>query len=455
MIRFDTVVLGGGLPGMVAGLIAQSDKRERTVLVIESASRLGGGMAGCIAMGVEFDLGTHIPQETGIARIDNLFKLAIRTEILQRLTSSVGDRAGWMVNGRVYSDSAYLDILQLDPNLASAVLEHVTSSWAKSGELSGKSSRQCPVETVAESWYGSVVSRELILPMMHKWFGDSESLSGFVLELANMSRLRVADETRWRSLASSANFRSRVAFPFQGRLPSQYQHNRMSLYPRNGTAAAFVSGFAALCRSREIELLLDARVQAIDLSNRVITVLHANEQHEIKYGQLISTLGPLTTLQLLGGEATTGIERVSHYFVHHILSGPIESELCYLYVSANSSPVFRVTNYRAFSGRDDDCRLTTEILSTKTIAPDFAVSESEDILRSSNFLGQNQIVRSAVSLSRSSFPRPTLSLFNQFHTAAIQISPLENDSFIVTGIGANGEMFFQNEILRHVSSKLP
>lgn len=452
--HFDTVVLGGGVSGLMAGLLAQRKRPNSKILVIEASGRLGGVMAGGRAMGEYFDFGTHIPQETGIGAIDELFERAIDPSSLQRMSSEVGDRAGTLVDERLFVDTPYLDLLCLNSEIAQRVVSHIVGKPQMDRSDLDIPIRLQSAEKVAKDWYGDHATRTTILPILRNWFGDTKSLSGFALELVNLTRLSVVDELTWLSHASSSSFRQRVAFPFQLRLPAEYKHNRKSIYPKYGSSLDFVEGLERLCAEQAVEISIRSRVKSIDLDSRRMKLERSDGQLEIRFRRLISTLGPIHTLPLVGGSPSLLIERCGSKIIHHVAKKPIKSELCYVYVYSAKSPVFRITNYRAFSGRSDDCRFTSELLAPETIDDDFAVMEAEKVLQSSGLVEAGESLQSSIELVAAGFPSPKISTFVQFHLAAAQLAPLESDDFIVTGVGAQGTAFFQSEILRHLHSRL-
>jgi len=452
--HFDTVVLGGGLSGLVAGLLAQRKYPNGRTLVIEASGRLGGVMAGSRAVGECFDLGTHIPQETGIGVVDELFERALDQNSLQRMSSEVGDRAGTLVDQRLFVDTSYFDLLCINSEIAKRVLAHVVGKPDTDRPDPHTPIRLRPAEEVARDWFGDEATNTMILPILRNWFGDTSLLSGFALELVNLTRLRVVDELTWLSHASSSSFRQRVAFPHQLRLPAEFKHNRKSIYPKCGSSISFVEGFERLCAEREVELSIKSRVRWIDLASRRLKLERRDEKLEIGFHRLISTLGPLHTLPLVVEGVSPMIERCVSKIIHHIAERPTKSELCYIYAYSERSPVFRVTNYQAFSGRTGDCRFTSELLAPETISDEFAIAEAERALQSSGFVELGGRVQSFTEPLAGGFPSPKISTFEQFQMATAQLALLESDDFIVTGIGAQGTAFFQSEILRHLSSRL-
>lgn len=452
--HFDTVVLGGGISGLIAALLVRESDSDGSIIVFESSERLGGAVAGSQFLGSDFDLGTHIFQETGVNRVDGLLRQAVGEANLNVMDSSEGDRAGTIVDDRIYQDTQYLNLSELNRDLAIHVVDHVTQGASSVEALSFSGVRHRPIATVANSWFGRHTTDSILLPTISKWFGDPEPLSGFALELANLTRLQAANESVWQHHARSRWFRMRIAYPDQKRLPLEFRHTRKSLYPRYGSSQKFVDGLKKMCIFSNIKIATKTRLSHVDLVTRRASISGETLSGQLSFRRLVSTLGPLSTVSLIGGGTGVQADRVETRIVNHLLSSPTDSDLCYLYVHTRNTPVFRITNYRAFSGHSDDRRLTTELISPAQLTDDRVILEAEKILYGSGLLNGNSKVKSEIVPYPGGFPRPTVAMFGAYLAASRDLEPLTSDDFVVSGVGAAGSVFFQNEVLLHLHSKL-
>jgi len=450
MVQPD-LVLGGGLGGLVAALRLKQIRPQSEVVLIESSSNLGGALRGCTAMGADFDLGTHIPQQTGIPAIDGLLEQSVPEDLLRRMPSRIGDRSGTMNGANLCVESGFPDLLGSNPSIAGEVVAHVLAGVKVSESTA---IRGTPVRDVAERWFGPRATRESVLPLVAKLFGPIDGLSGFALELANLTRVRAADEPTWMAHRHDSAFRGRIAFPDQARLPVEYSHSRMSLYPLRGGSGAFVAGLVGLCNEAGVRILNGHRVVALDPESRRVDLSTGPERVTLAYRSLLSTLGPLLTIQLLRGEAMPGSDRVRYRLVHHLADPAPTPDACYLYDHELASPIFRVTCYRAFSGMPDDVRLTTEVLGRDDI-PDVALASTiERRLIEAGVLRVGSTVRSEVMGVRGGFPVPSVETFRNYAAAADALRRYEGPELVVTGVGSDGSAFFQGEVLRHVHASL-
>lgn len=454
MMDSQVVVLGGGITGLVASILAVDLMPRTQVLLIESSRQLGGALAGFKTLGEKFDLGTHIPQQLGNAVIDEIIESAIKPEQLQRFSSKQGDRAGTIQGGRVYSDSSYLDVLDTKPDLARCVIAHVLSTSDGKNSFSSAEIRRSSARTVSSAWFGDEASEQLVMPLLAHWFGDNTQLSGFALQLANLTRLRAADHEEWLKHSGLSEFRNRIAFPHQSDLPIALQHGRQSLYPRNGDASLFVLGLAARAREKGVVIKTGVKVHKVDARNKSIEIVENESVSRVPYRQLISTVGPVTTLKLVDHNVRFEIERVQLRLVHHRVDPVVDSDLCYAYATGLDSRVFRVTNYRGFSGKPSDNRLTTELFLGGSMGDSELIGHAEEFLRRSGLLHSGARITSSVSPPLGGYPSPTVATFEKFGMAAELLSTYEGNDLIIAGVGSGGTAFFQNEILAHLYEQL-
>lgn len=448
------VVLGGGVGGLVAGLLLKRRDAGADVTILEGSESLGGAMRGCSRMGEIFDLGTHIPQQTGIPEVDSLVEASVQPDDLIRMPSSVGDFAGTFHGDSVRLDTPYLDLLHADPVAAGSVVEHVVGGEVHSERRATGDPRSAPVGSVAEAWFGRGAAESFVMPLVGRLFGDRQLLSGFALELANLTRVRAADAGTWMAHSPSPWFRSRIAYPDQRSLPEQFRHSRKSLYARNGNSGTFVDGLLRQCIAEGIKIETECRVQRIDLARRLIDVALGGDRQSIGYDRLVSTLGPSVTAILLGEEAPQGAERIEYRLVHHVLRHVVRSEGCYFYDHDDRSPIFRVTNYGAFSGRSDDRRLTTEVLGRDEVPDDRLAALVERRLTAVGLVEEGGFLDRVVDRQGGGFPLPTVRTFEHFEKSARTVAVVEDDRFVVGGVGSSGTAFFQNEVIRDLHRRL-
>lgn len=449
--KYDFVVIGGSLPGMVAALVLKKKYPNSSVLLVDGAQELGGNLIGHNALGTHFDSGTHILQEIGDEQVDNLIASVVSPQNLVVLDSAIGDFAATIKENKIWSATGFPDVLAQDPKLANQISMEVMDSNDKHNQESQTSFdlRRCNIYEAAVKRYGQSASVEVVMPLVRRIFGESSDLSGFALELCNLTRLRLVDTVTWNSQIVPRGLQDRIAYPDQSFLPSQFRHKRKSLYSRERGASDFVRGLLRECVARGIEVLTSTKVEVIGVEERSITLAGSFGLREIQYHQLFSSVGSSRTKMLVTQQNPSLNLHTTLRLIHIVLKEPTVSKVCYFYSQDESSVVFRITNYSAFSGRENDCRLTVESIGQSHLSDEVL---KRLVLREIIEAGitQDGLVDKSECLSvPNGYPIPTVATFESFLASSNFVRDFEKNGLFTSGIGAGDGLFFQNEILRH------
>jgi hypothetical protein len=113
-----------------------------------------------------------------------------------------------------------------------------------------------------------------------------------------------------------------------------------------------------------------------------------------------------------------------------------------------------VTNYSAFSGRELDYRITVETIGNEHLSDEELLVAVEKELIEVNIIDSGMIRNSICMSGQNVFPQPSPETFKQFSDSENFVKDFEGDGLITSGLGAANGIFFQNEVLRHVVSRL-
>jgi hypothetical protein len=116
--------------------------------------------------------------------------------------------------------------------------------------------------------------------------------------------------------------------------------------------------------------------------------------------------------------------------------------------------IFRITNYAAFSGRSNDKRVTVEVIGAESLSDQLLLKTVElELVRSQ--LIEKDSIEDSICLSNSyGYPIPTVETFNQFNLDDLELREHEQSGLVTCGLGVSGGLFFQNEILLDLISKV-
>jgi len=132
---------------------------------------------------------------------------------------------------------------------------------------------------------------------------------------------------------------------------------------------------------------------------------------------------------------------ISHRLIHINLKSPTQSDLCYFYAFDPKFDFFRVTNYRAFSGNPEDCRVTIEILGNEEL-DDVSIMERVDSQISAlGFWKAQSIAWHAVEHLGSGLPAPTIKNMKAIRKLNTHLQENLRAHIKICGIGSDNGVF--------------
>jgi len=447
------VVVGGGIGGLVAAFALRQKFPNSDVTLIERNTELGGLLAGVEYPdhGLYFDIGTHIFQEIGLPELDAILLSAAHKSDLLHFPVGEGDLAGVVFSGRLQENSYFPDLrgAMIDPDIAEAVRLHIGAK----GDLPGID-RLKPALQTAIGRFGKVFTERVVAPTLARAFGcEAQHLAGFALELAGWSRVVLDDHAEWSKRITEERYRALVAVPDQRELPNSMHHGRRSFYSRHRGTRAFIDGISAGLRDKGVEFLCGATITSMKLDSRRINLIdqYGRERALTADGIVIAT-GVIGAAQLLGIDlASKGFDRPMPHWVMNIeLEESCESDLCYVNGFDESCDWYRITNYRAFSGDNDDRRLTIEVVGRHDVDPLSWPKQLAAQLRSIGLIQSDEIGFADARKLSSGFPAPTLRNLQALAGLGAELNAAMPDGVILGGLGSRSGLFFQNEVVSDI-----
>jgi protoporphyrinogen oxidase len=454
--NFDVVVIGGSLPALVGALLIKKRNPEMSIVLVEGSHSLGGNLLGVDVLGQHFENGTHILQEIGDAEVDAIIRSAVDGNDLIQLDSNLGDVAGTIKDGKVWESTAYPDVFGQDSELALRIMNQIRDLKVSNlGVIKqNESFRTLDFESAATERFGVLAKDRVLLPIVQRLFGKNNDLSGFAMELCNLTRLRLVDELFWNDQIPQLELQDRVAYPDQHLLPQSYKHNKKSLYSSNRGAADFVEGLGQICRAKGIDLELNTKVLNIDMNHKSIDLESNGDKRTVSFHNLLSCVGTTATNTLVTGNKPKNGNRLKYRLVHFVLKSPMKTGVCYYYSHDASSVVFRITNYAAFSGRSNEKRVTVEVIGADSVPDQLLLKTVEMELVRSQLIEEDSIEDSICLSNLYGYPIPTVETFHQFNFDDLELKEHLQSGLVTCGLGVSGGLFFQNEILIDLISKI-
>jgi hypothetical protein len=443
------VIIGGGITGLMAGLGAKQANPQAQITVLERAPQMGGLLTGVdyLDHGLYFDLGTHIFQETGNAEYDSALLEGVPRQDLLHFPVGQGDLSGSVFDGRLQEGTHFPDIRRhLDAaSLIASVHKHIRG-MRQISDLD----RSAPLLETAAVRFGRTYAEKVLAPALeHVYCTPADKLSGFAMQLPGLTRVVVDDHENWmRDTVSEGPYRAVVAVPDQRRLPASMRHTRRSFYSRSHGSRAFVDGVTQRLSTAGASLVTDVRIGRLNLQRSLIEYQAAGDVHTIRYDRLVMATGAIGAAHLLKLNLSDfQFDRpMPHWLIHLRLVESCPSDLCYLYGLDLACEWYRVTNYRAFSGDDTDRRLTVEVLGREHIDNEVWPQKVVEHLAAVGLLKSAAYDFSAVMRLPAGFPSPTRNNIFSLMSLGARAAAVLPSNAVLCGIGANGGLFFQNEV---------
>lgn len=209
MLHADYIIVGAGISGLTSALTILNDDPNAKLLVVDSADRVGGLLRSEQFDGVEFDFGTHIPEQTSYEELNNLLFSFDNANLWHKLPAlTVGN---YFAN-RLNEHSQFPD-LTTDAALGEKVLSELLN-------LSGEAWRGGNLQSYVTHHYGATVAADVLSPLMYKFANrDLAELSQQALKYYGLSRLICADREKSIALKQAEHLDRVLAFKHDAEKP--------------------------------------------------------------------------------------------------------------------------------------------------------------------------------------------------------------------------------------------
>lgn len=453
----NTIVVGGGISGLVSACIAT--ERGEKVTVIE-ADRQVGGLLRKLDYGKfgVFDCGMHNMYDTGVAALDEFLIGLLPASAWQMLQGEKRDLAGVYVNGGLQTNSPYIDLRRLGPEKRKPLLGDLMIALSRDDESAADSAG-----AFARRHFGDAIAETAILPVVRKLFRrDPDELDRFATQLTPLSRVILFDEEQQSDLMESALMRSRVAYPDQRHLPLRWSAQRSSYYPKQFGIHRVVDALNDRLVRQGARVLRETRPVSIRRQSDAIAGIEcatpSGTVHVDGIDRLLWTAALPPLASLLGikpGDARP--DRPQRTVVTNLLlRKPARmGDLYYFYCYDPAYDCFRVTDYTAYcegavrdAGRplchemlvNDDALESPEALARRAVRElvSMRVVESE-----------SDIAFARTEILASGFPMPTRNNVAILGKMRNEIAELAIGNLLLSGVLAEPGLFFQRDVLAH------
>jgi len=446
-------IVGGGIAGLFAALVVKSLKPDAIVTIIESEKNLGGLLSGLTHEGVSFDTGVHTFYETGHPDVDSLLFSVVPTGGWNKLSGSRRDIGGIFQNGYLNLGNSYLNFLNLESDTLNSLQKSFLTKFDSSQQLDFQNAY-----STLESKFGSELVDSGLSQFITKFTGaDPRTISTAVTSILPLSRVNLFSEEIHRARFSDREWNSRISYPDQRRLPELLTPTKSAYYPSNYGTQLYIDALVAKLDS--LGVVLKAGTKIVGLSNSKVAT---DRGDEITFDLCFWATHPLVLTRLLG-EASQVIPNTNSVpmktaIVSYLLKRePKMADLYYAYDSTSghishrfSSPI----NFCAKSKIDNLFRFTNEVVYHEEMTGSQIMAKSSQELIKLGIFEPQDVHASYVNLVSGGYPNfnVELSLSTQEYLKE-KLGALPK-SVLPVGIMSEPDLFFQNDILMNVYSKV-
>jgi protoporphyrinogen oxidase len=458
------VVVGAGLNGLVLARVMQQ-RSTLPVVLLDSAPGTGGLFQSWSYPGYgTYDHGVHIFQDTGVEEIETIIRSTLRDDDWQDLRGFKREIAGLFFNGRLQTNTAFLD------------LRHHKDRHALFGgmlECLNQSSPTDPAELsfnkIIAKKFGTPILRDVIGPIVEGIYGRPvDELQKLAATLTPFHRVVFFDEENMPDLMLSESIRALLGFPEQKKLPLQYSSGLGSYYPKKFGLQKVIDNLTSAILAAGGEIKLNAKISKIEpASHRVdtITFEENGKLHRLDNIEHCMWTAALPSLFFaLGGNETCPIENdpPPQTWILNLActQRPSMADLYFFYSYLENGNALRISNplnYSESFGHPGEKHFP---LCVEAVFPaDNKMSSTEMMNKLINELVQMGVVsKDAVVFSDLKrlpvgFPMPTLKNARGIAKMREFITARNCKNIVPVGIQAEPDLFYYRDILRYSHKK--
>jgi protoporphyrinogen oxidase len=334
----STVVVGGGIAGVVAALLL-SKHEGTTVTLIESGPELGGllrsrkrGDWG------DFDHGTHVLSETGEEELDHLlFAEARQCPQWLRHPHLIQE----VVFGESRRISPFFDTRMLPKEVHDQALEELQSR-PPSSDI------HLTLEDSVMAAYGTTLRDHVFSPVMLKMLGVPLNQLGTEAQvLFGLKRLVIGTAEQARSMKAASSWNDmRIAYHNVAEGARPVTH----FYPRSRGIGLWIEQIRATLEQAGTRIITNASIERLHVKSGRVSEVTLRDGPSLSCSDLIWSAPVPQLLRLAELPLPNGLTRPNHrsvQLVDLVLSHSIDSSAHYITVYEPSLQAFRITNYAA------------------------------------------------------------------------------------------------------------
>ncbi|MBQ4879339.1 FAD-dependent oxidoreductase [Pseudoalteromonas luteoviolacea] len=444
MVNQNAVIVGGGVCGLVSSLLLK--KRGYNVVLIEQAERIGGLFCSIKdSKGAAYDMGSHIPNATGIEELDQI------------LFGHVDDKSQWntidkLESGNYFSGS--WDLTSPFPNAQKLEPAVYSQGCGELINLTHQPSEQFIYDHCINS-LGVVFTHSIVVPILQKLYGKLTDIRGLTMEagLFGFTRILALPADVAAQLKELPAFDSKLGYQTEQDFLARKERDKLSdvkyFYPNNGEGIGhWVQELLAHVEKAGVEVITSERVKKIVRSGTQITHIELASDRVLSCDLLFWSAPPFIALNALGIEPQRGQMELRTAVIFHLnFDKPLTNQKShYLWVWDSSTDIFRLTLYPNLDKSVSHHHLSAEILCSPDEVSSYLLEDVVAQLKAMCVIDEDaQVISSQTQVINNTFPVPTKE-FKDVNLHNFELLDKSVDNLIVSG-RYSGKCWRQADVL--------
>lgn len=352
------VVVGGGITGILSALILKDHVED--VYLIEKEEKCGGLLRSVQnELGVNFDLGTHIPAETLTSGVDHYLFDGMENgdwNVIPIL------EVGNVFCGKLYDKSQYV----YTPFLPREKYEKGLIELLSCTDAQVNSDN---LLNYATGYYGATFTKEIFGPLMRKLLGENlDHLHTSALHLFSYTRLIPGEAELARNLKHSPVYDKKLAYA--SFLEGVAEQRKFYPKQRKGIEL-WIDYLIEKAINKGVKILQNTIVQDIKVENDKIKSIVLQNEDVLETDFVVWTTAPAILLKLANINVTSAPPAFRKMTLHnYVFDKPFLTKNHYVYCTDEHVKAFRITLYPNISPQleqEEPYNCTVEVLTEQDV----------------------------------------------------------------------------------------
>jgi protoporphyrinogen oxidase len=455
-MRKKKIIVGGGITGLFTAILLLKKYEGEEIILVEKG-QIGGLLKSFHYdhFGY-FDVGTHIPAETGERVVDEILEPFYSGDNWQCFQGQTRDLAGVYFENHLNQNSISPDINFIDSQDIKLILADLFSlvSQRTKPDFGGN------LETLLLGKYGETFTNKYLRPIFYNLYKMSmEKLTPFSINFLPVNRLHYFDQFGYNRLSHDKILRDIFAFPDQENIPESLISGLKSYYPKNIGIYVFIESIKKYLVKHNVRIIENTSVSVVDKESSSIELLNIGEL-TINVDQVYWTAGLIPLANFIGQKVDySSMDRPrTTIIVNLVFNQRLNSDKNYYQYNLDpSSDFYRVTLYQNFTKDNPGYfKASIELISdTDNITSEQEIISTvlEDLKKMKLIGGSHVLLFSAVEILSNGFPRPSCKNEVVYDRIRYESQGHYNNLFNL-GLNSKEGLFFYRDILKDVYHRI-